>query len=877
MIINCKMCGGQIEVSEDMTIAKCRYCGSTMTIPRIESEKKARLFNRANQYRLNNEFDKAYDAYKSIVDEDEQEAEGYWGMLLAEYGVEYVEDPKTEKRVPTCHRTKLQSILDTSNYNLACKYADVESRFMYQDEAEVIDSIQKQIIAVTAKEEPYDVFICYKETDDESGARTDDSVLAYDIYESLEKRGIRTFFSRVTLEDKLGRDYEPYIYAALRSARVLLLVTTKAFYVQAVWVKNEWKRYLAFMEEDRNKVLIPVYKGISPYELPGELSKFQSLDIGKVGASQDLVHAIEKILGQKKAEHRDDHLINELAADKAKRDATHQKTMKLVKGGAVVLLSVLPIIFLYLFNSIIYLNGDHKYSVREFLTRFSSLSRIFICGSVVLVLISLYFAITAFRAKHTRIDTPLFGLGLLVYGLGIFRVTRYTLRPSVFVILSVAFGGALLGALAVTHFVGRRFIQAAISTICLIAVTVIILLSSIGKISPCSNGENKYVNQVSIISDYTDIRKNAAKNSAKLGEAYKGDYYNLQNSLEEDGVTWYEIETNSGIHGFIAAESQLYVANIKDRIIKALEDEDVNGAIEFLSNIDAEGFDQNFRDSLNTAIGNIIWNKAADGKADEAEEIIERLRNPERKLIENITAFVPEWENALKEGKKEKRRREDYSRAVMRLKNIDRNSSDEMEEALDWLADLASLSYLDSEEKLEEMLRATYSKAGEFFNKREYAKARKLYLILKQYEYLDSATLYVTCLDEEHKAEEKNKEEEELAKKKKWEEQFDRISQINGVWYGHDDHFGEKLRLTVYKDKPNLLYISQLSGAEQKGVVSVEYLDGARRYDLLGSGVNGQATSMAVIRLNENGKELTCSKTGGISFFNYSTYSFVSK
>ena len=132
-ILKCKMCGGDIEVSQDMTVGKCLFCGSTMTLPRIDSDKKARLFNRANEYRLNNEFDKAYDEYKTITEEDEQEAEAYWGMILSEYGVEYVEDPKTANRVPTCHRTQVQSILDNTNFSLALKYSSGESRLIYQD------------------------------------------------------------------------------------------------------------------------------------------------------------------------------------------------------------------------------------------------------------------------------------------------------------------------------------------------------------------------------------------------------------------------------------------------------------------------------------------------------------------------------------------------------------------------------------------------------------------------------------------------------------------------------------------------------------------------------------------------------------------------
>ena len=189
-ILKCKMCGGDIEVSQDMTVGKCLFCGSTMTLPRIDSDKKARLFNRANAYRLNNEFDKAYDAYKTITEEDEQEAEAYWGMILSEYGVEYVEDPNSGKRIPTCHRTQIQSILDNTNYKFALQYSTGESKFIYQDEAEILDKIQRKIISVSSQIEPYDVFICYKESEDGTGERTRDSVLAESIFNEYEKQGV---------------------------------------------------------------------------------------------------------------------------------------------------------------------------------------------------------------------------------------------------------------------------------------------------------------------------------------------------------------------------------------------------------------------------------------------------------------------------------------------------------------------------------------------------------------------------------------------------------------------------------------------------------------------------------------------------------------
>lgn len=294
------MCGGDLQISADRAIGTCLYCGSTLTLPRIDSEKKARLFNRANQYRQNCEFDKAYRAYEAIVEDDDKEAEAYWGLILAEYGVEYVEDPMTGRRMPTCHRTQTKFITESTNYKLACKYADSESRFMYEDEAETIDKIQKRIIAISAKEDPYDVFICYKETDEVTGGRTQDSLLAYEVYEEFTKHGIRSFMARVTLADKIGQDYEPYIYSALSSAKVMIVVATNGENCDAVWVKNEWMRFLSFMKEDDSKTIVPIYRSMSPYEFPTELTKFQAQDMSKVGAIQDLTIGVQKLVGMDK-------------------------------------------------------------------------------------------------------------------------------------------------------------------------------------------------------------------------------------------------------------------------------------------------------------------------------------------------------------------------------------------------------------------------------------------------------------------------------------------------------------------------------------------------------------------------------------------------
>ena len=295
-VLKCKMCGGDIILSEDKTFGTCDSCGSTMTFPKISDEHKLNLYNRANHFRRQNEFDKAIAAYDKILDQDDTDAEAYWGAVLSRYGIEYVEDPVSHERIPTCHRVQAASILSDPDYLSALEYApDTVSRALYEQEARRIAEIQKGILAISSQEKPYDVFICYKETDEE-GRRTRDSALAQEIYYQLTNEGYKVFFSRITLEDKLGQEYEPYIFAALNSAKVMLVIGTKPEFFNAVWVKNEWSRYLALMKNDRSRLLIPCYRDMDPYDLPEELSALQSQDMSKIGFIQDITRGIKKVL-----------------------------------------------------------------------------------------------------------------------------------------------------------------------------------------------------------------------------------------------------------------------------------------------------------------------------------------------------------------------------------------------------------------------------------------------------------------------------------------------------------------------------------------------------------------------------------------------------
>lgn len=295
-VFKCKMCGGTIEFEPGATVGICDSCGTKQTLPRLDDDKKANLYDRANHFRRNNDFDKAAGIYEQILTEDNTDAEAYWSLVLCRYGIEYVEDPATHKHVPTVNRAQFTSIFDDDNYKSALHYADAAQREVYESEAKSINAIQKNILTISQQEQPFDVFICYKETD-ANGRRTPDSVLANDLYHQLTQEGFKVFFSRITLEDKLGTAYEPYIFAALNSAKVMVVLGTKPEHFNAVWVRNEWSRYLALVKTSNGKkVLIPAYKDMDPYELPDEFSHLQAQDMSKLGFTQDLIRGIRKIL-----------------------------------------------------------------------------------------------------------------------------------------------------------------------------------------------------------------------------------------------------------------------------------------------------------------------------------------------------------------------------------------------------------------------------------------------------------------------------------------------------------------------------------------------------------------------------------------------------
>ena len=293
--MKCKICGAQTTIDTISGIAICNYCGTKQALPLFTTDSERLLYDSGNKYLLNGEYDKAENVFSQLLSIKPGAAELYWDLVLCKYGVTYVKDPQTGKYIPTCNRTHYTPIFSDSNYVKAIELSSGEKTVLFEEDAKIIDGIQKGIIAVSKKEKPFDVFISYKETD-ANGNRTKDSIQAQRLYEKLTEAGYKVFFSRITLEDKIGTEYEPYIYAALYSSKVMLTVCSSKGNIEATWVKNEWSRFLGFRQNDNSKTLLPLYFDMDETDLPKEFVHLSAYDMQADGFVDELLRGIKKII-----------------------------------------------------------------------------------------------------------------------------------------------------------------------------------------------------------------------------------------------------------------------------------------------------------------------------------------------------------------------------------------------------------------------------------------------------------------------------------------------------------------------------------------------------------------------------------------------------
>lgn len=268
----CRTCRYLFDFPLHRTTFVCPACGTVNGRPQAEGSALESL-SRATAQRLRCDFHNAVNSYQHVLLDSPEEHEALWGLALCRYGVEYVDDPRTGKRMPTVHSVRRKPMQLDPDYLAAIDCAPEDVRVQYEQEAQYVDDAMAKIIELSEKCPPFDVFLCHKTTKPDSEAYTEDYNRAFDLYHELTLQGYRVFFAPKEMAGvAAGSDYEAAIYHALDTAKVMLLICSDAEYLTSAWVRSEWTRFLEMADERKDKRLLPLmYGGFAALEYPREL------------------------------------------------------------------------------------------------------------------------------------------------------------------------------------------------------------------------------------------------------------------------------------------------------------------------------------------------------------------------------------------------------------------------------------------------------------------------------------------------------------------------------------------------------------------------------------------------------------------------------
>ena len=297
----CRACGGALIREGNYLV--CEYCQRKEL---IDVSDDIHAVARANAWEAlrKSDFEKATELFEELVVKNDKDYDSHWGLALARASIVYVNDVIEGKKVPTLNNITEDSFIADKAVKTAISLAPKEIAESYREHAEYIEKVRVEWLEKASKEPPYDVFISFKDSDREHGiTRTTDSQTMQDLYTALVEKGYKVFYSRVTLRDKVAEQYEPYIYNAIKTAKVMIVYGEKAEYFNSTWIKNEWMRFKKRVEsgEKHKNALVTVFKGVDPYEIPTALiGGKQGIDLGVISNYEILLNHVKHVVNESK-------------------------------------------------------------------------------------------------------------------------------------------------------------------------------------------------------------------------------------------------------------------------------------------------------------------------------------------------------------------------------------------------------------------------------------------------------------------------------------------------------------------------------------------------------------------------------------------------
>lgn len=290
--LQCPNCGGEM-IAIAPNRYRCKYCKKESFVN--DNSALLTALNMGARLRYRKDFDGAIEEYERAIDIDKTCAGAYWGKFLSEYGIEFVKDSDGSYKPTYCHRIQTTSATDNTSFKKALSLATGTEKADYQNLCMAIEKVRKQLVEKTNNMPSYDIFICYKQNEDDTKTPTKESGLAKELYYKLTGLNYKVFYAEESLAAQKG-DYEVNIYWALHSAKIMLVLAGSVDHVNAVWVKNEWSRFVQLAVDDPTKSLKVVCQDMNPEDLPSALKKEQAILVKDIDWYDKLRIFIQKYL-----------------------------------------------------------------------------------------------------------------------------------------------------------------------------------------------------------------------------------------------------------------------------------------------------------------------------------------------------------------------------------------------------------------------------------------------------------------------------------------------------------------------------------------------------------------------------------------------------
>lgn len=280
----CPVCGGNELEEQGNNLSLCRYCGTSFHNPGQDDIEKLIALKQAEKYlrTIPPRFDTAQELFRDLIKEYPSWSAPYWGYIRSKYGIKYEYDEIDNKVVPICYDGEYRDFTNDSYFLKALENeSDLAVKDKYMDEAARIkDSFAKYQEA--SKNEDYDVFISFKARELLTSEETKDKKEMERLYCYLADKGLKVFFSPVTMEKHLFKPYyDVYIYNAISKAKVMILYGSNIKYFESTWIRNEWSRYLSLINEQKKKYesFLIVTNGIDENDFPRAFGRRQSMNV----------------------------------------------------------------------------------------------------------------------------------------------------------------------------------------------------------------------------------------------------------------------------------------------------------------------------------------------------------------------------------------------------------------------------------------------------------------------------------------------------------------------------------------------------------------------------------------------------------------------